>query len=134
MCTIDVGPQLIIFITEELGPVQKRELAFFTGVPRGEILRVAALLAMKLIENEFIGYTDLQAIMTSDNPLSELTFTIASYFLCGFANLSLLGIQISVLSTLVPTQAEIIARIAPSAMICGFISTLQAAGIAGMLV
>ena len=37
-------------------------------------------------------------------------------------NLSSLGIQIGVLSALAPTQAKVIARIAPSAMICGFIS------------
>lgn len=94
--------------------------------------------------------------MASDNPLSERSFTIASYCLCGFANLSSLGIQIGVLSALAPSQAKVIARIAPSAMLCGFIScvsapslpwrplilrcavrshrTLQAAGIAGMLV
>ncbi|KZT72162.1 H+/nucleoside cotransporter [Daedalea quercina L-15889] len=109
-------------------------VTFFVGVPRNEILRVSELLATKLIENEFVGYTDLQAIMKSDNPLSERAFTIASYCLCGFANLSSLGIQIGVLSALAPSQAKVIAKIAPSAMICGFISTLQAAGIAGMLV
>ncbi|TFY57045.1 hypothetical protein EVJ58_g7273 [Rhodofomes roseus] len=109
-------------------------VTFFVGVPRNEILRVAELLATKLVENEFVGYTDLKAIMASDNPLSERSFTIASYCLCGFANLSSLGIQIGVLSALAPSQAKVIAKIAPSAMICGFISTLQAAGIAGMLV
>ncbi|OBZ67056.1 hypothetical protein A0H81_12989 [Grifola frondosa] len=41
------------------------------GVPRGEILRVAELLATKLVANEFVGYTDLQAIKASDNPLSR---------------------------------------------------------------
>ncbi|CCM05697.1 uncharacterized protein FIBRA_07929 [Fibroporia radiculosa] len=109
-------------------------ITFFIGVPTGEILRVAELLATKLIANEFVGYTDLQTIMHSDNPLSQRAFTIASYSLCGFANLGSLGIQVGVLSALAPTQAKIIARIATSAMICGFISTLQAAGIAGMLV
>ncbi|KAH9935573.1 Na+ dependent nucleoside transporter C-terminus-domain-containing protein [Fomitopsis serialis] len=109
-------------------------VTFFVGVPRNEILRVAELLATKLIENEFVGYTDLKAIMASDNPLSQRSFTIASYCLCGLANLSSLGIQIGVLSALAPSQAKVIARIAPSAMLCGFISTLQAAGIAGMLV
>ncbi|KAF9805367.1 hypothetical protein IEO21_09070 [Rhodonia placenta] len=107
---------------------------FFMGVPRNEILPVAQLLATKLIANEFVGYTDLRAIMKSDNPLSQRAFTIASYSLCGFANLGSLGIQVGVLSALAPTQAKVIARSATSAMICGFISTLQAAGIAGMLV
>ncbi|KAI0949647.1 hypothetical protein AcW1_009193 [Taiwanofungus camphoratus] len=109
-------------------------VTFFTGVPRNEILRVSELLATKLIENEFVGYSDLMAIMSSDDRLSERGFTIASYSLCGFANLGSLGIQIGVLSALAPSRGKTIARIATSAMICGFISTLQAAGIAGMLV
>ncbi|KAI0656588.1 H+/nucleoside cotransporter [Cubamyces menziesii] len=109
-------------------------VTFFMGVPRDEILPVAQLLATKLVANEFVGYTDLQAIMHGDNPLSERAYTIASYALCGFANLGSLGIQVGVLSALAPSRARIIARIAASAMICGFISTLQAAGIAGMLV
>ena len=91
--------------------------------------------------------------MASDNPLSLRAYTIASYALCGFANLGSLGIQVGVLSALAPSRAKIIARIAFSAMVCGFIScvslkmlpsfsvdgscflrTMQAAGIAGMLV
>ncbi|EGN99964.1 hypothetical protein SERLA73DRAFT_52223 [Serpula lacrymans var. lacrymans S7.3] len=105
-------------------------VTFFLGVPRPEILRVAQLLATKLIENEFAAYLELQAIQNSSDPLSPRAFTIASYSLCGFANLSSLGIQIGVLSALAPTQAKTIARISTSAMICGFISTLQTAGIA----
>ncbi|CAL1708200.1 unnamed protein product [Somion occarium] len=92
-------------------------VTFFIGVPRNEILTVSQLLATKLVQNEFVG-----------------GYTIASYALCGFANLGSLGIQIGVLSALAPSRAKIIAKIATSAMICGFISTLQAAGIAGMLV
>ncbi|THH05816.1 hypothetical protein EW145_g4516 [Phellinidium pouzarii] len=105
-------------------------VTFFLGVPRPEILRVSQLLATKLIANEFAAYTDLQGIMSSDNPLTDRAFTIASYSLCGFANLGSLGIQIGVLSSLAPSRGKIIARIALSAMVCGFISTLQTAGIA----
>ncbi len=103
---------------------------FPLGVPPPEILRVSQLLATKLIANEFSAYTDLQAIQASDNPLTARAFTIASYALCGFANLGSLGIQIGVLSALAPSRGKIIARIALSAMVCGFISTLQTAGIA----
>ncbi|KZS98386.1 hypothetical protein SISNIDRAFT_435467 [Sistotremastrum niveocremeum HHB9708] len=109
-------------------------VSFFMGVPTGEILRVSQLLGTKLVANEFVAYTDLHGIMTSAEPLSERAFVIASYALCGFANLGSLGIQIGVLSALAPSRAKIIARIAFSAMICGFLSTMQAAGIAGMLV
>ena len=74
--------------------------------------------------------TELQAIQASSNPLTDRAFTITSYALCGFANLSSLGIQIGVLTALAPTRSKIIARSAMSAMICGFFSTLQTAGIA----
>jgi len=109
-------------------------ISFFLGVPRSEILRVSELLATKLIENEFAAYVNLQALMASDDALSKRGFTIASYALCGFANLGSLGIQIGVLSALAPSRTRLIARIGASAMISGFVSTLQAAGIAGMLV
>jgi CNT family concentrative nucleoside transporter len=108
-------------------------LAFLIGVPRPEILRVSRLLASKLVANEFVAYLELQGIMESDNPLSQRAYTIASYALCGFANLGSLGIQIGVLGALAPSKAKVIAKIAFSAMLCGFLSTLQAAGIVGML-
>ncbi|TEB37527.1 hypothetical protein FA13DRAFT_1726638 [Coprinellus micaceus] len=108
-------------------------LTFLIGVPRKEILPVARLLATKLVANEFVAYLDLQSLMASENPLSHRAYTIASYGLCGFANLGSLGIQIGVLGALAPSKSKVIARIAISAMICGFLSTLQAAGIVGML-
>ena len=62
------------------------------------------------------------ALQNLETPLSHRGYMIASYALCGFANLGSLGIQIGVLSALAPSRAKIIARIALSAMICGFIS------------
>lgn len=109
-------------------------ITFFLGVPRGEILVVSRLIATKLVANEFVAYLDLKAISESATPLSLRAYTIASYALCGFANLGSVGIQIGVLSALAPSRGKIIAKLAVSAMICGFISTMQAAGIAGMLV
>ncbi|TDL26041.1 hypothetical protein BD410DRAFT_784065 [Rickenella mellea] len=109
-------------------------ITFFLGVPRAEILPVAQLLSTKLVANEFAAYLDLQGIQASEAALSLRAYTIASYALCGFANLGSLGIQIGVLGALAPSRGKVIARIALSAMICGFISTLQTAGIAGMLV
>jgi CNT family concentrative nucleoside transporter len=118
------------FYPSLLCPHNHRRASHLAGVPRPEILRVSELLATKLIENEFAAYVNLQALMKTDDALSKRGFTIASYALCGFANLGSLGIQIGVLSALAPSRTRLIARIGASAMICGFISTLQAAGIA----
>ena len=72
----------------------------------------------------------VQTIMQSDDPLSDRAHTIATFALAGFANLGSLGIQIGVLGALAPSRAKVIARVAMSAMLCGFVSTLQTAGIA----
>ena len=102
----------------------------FVGVPRSEIMRVSELLATKLVANEFVAYLQLQELMASPDALSKRGFTIASYALCGFANMTSLAIEIGVVSALAPSQTRLIARIGPSAVVCGFLSTLQAAGIA----
>ncbi|KAF5321394.1 hypothetical protein D9619_001373 [Psilocybe cf. subviscida] len=107
-------------------------ITFFLGVPRSEILKVSKLFATKLVANEFSAYLQLQALRTGAG-LSPRAYAIASYGLCGFANLGSLGIQIGVLGALGPSRAKIIARIAFSAMVCGFLCTLQTAGIVGML-
>ena len=99
-------------------------------MPRSEILRVSELLAIKLVENEFVAYIQLQKLMASEDALSKRGFTITSYALCGFANFGSLGIQIGVLTALAPSRGRLIARVGLSAMVSGFISTLQAAGIA----
>lgn len=94
------------------------------GVPRHEILPVSRLIATKLVANEFVAYLALTGNQATA-PLSPRAFTIASYALCGFANIASVGIQIGVLSALAPSKSKQIVRLAPSAMICGFVSSLQ---------
>ena len=108
-------------------------LTFFMGVPRGEILRVSEIIATKLVENEFVVSLDPQTITHGNKPMSDRAFAFALYGLCGFENLGSLGIQVGVLSALAPSRMKLIARIAASLGIRGFIMTMQATGIAGML-
>ncbi|KAI9883120.1 MAG: hypothetical protein M1823_005124 [Watsoniomyces obsoletus] len=109
-------------------------IAFLLGVPRnGDLFKVARLIGLKLITNEFVAYAELQT-----NPdyasLSPRSRLIATYALCGFANLGSLGIQIGVLSQIAPSRAGDVSRLAVSALITGAISTLTSASIAGLLV
>ena len=59
---------------------------------------------------------------------------IATYALCGFANIGSLGNQIGVLAQLAPGRAGDISRVAVSAMLTGAVSTLTSAAIAGLLI
>lgn len=83
-----------------------------------------------MVVNEFAAYTALSNLQKfGPHPLSARAYTICSYGLCGFANFGSLGVQIGVLSALAPSRRKLIARVAFSAMICGFLSTLQTAGL-----
>ncbi|KAI9730700.1 MAG: hypothetical protein M1834_005669 [Cirrosporium novae-zelandiae] len=109
-------------------------IAFLLGVPRnGDIYKVARLIGMKLVTNEFVAYTDLQ---TDDyySDLSSRSRLIVTYALCGFANVGSLGIQIGVLSQLSKRRAGDVSKIAFSALLSGALSTLTSASIAGMIV
>lgn len=66
--------------------------------------------------------------------LSSRSKLIATYAVCGFGNISSVGIQIGVLSQLAPGRSGRVARVAVSALISGVISTLTSASIAGMLI
>jgi CNT family concentrative nucleoside transporter len=105
-------------------------ITFLMGVPRNDILQVAQFLGTKLIANEFVAYLALTEGQHGPHPVSDRSFLISSYALCGFANLGSLGIGIGVLTALGPSRAKVITRVGPSALICGFLSTMQAACIA----
>jgi len=56
------------------------------------------------------------------------------YALCGFGNISAVGIQIGALSQLAPQKAGVVAELAASALISGIFATLSTAAVAGMLI
>ncbi|KAE9367675.1 H+/nucleoside cotransporter [Stipitochalara longipes BDJ] len=109
-------------------------IAFLLGVERnGDLLKVSQLIGVKVVANEFVAFAQL----TTDPSylaLSARSRLIATYAVCGFGNISSVGIQIGVLSQLAPGQSGRIAKVAFSALISGVISTLTSASIAGMLI
>ncbi|PWY64878.1 hypothetical protein BO83DRAFT_368615 [Aspergillus eucalypticola CBS 122712] len=108
-------------------------VSFLLGVSRDDdLLKVAQLIGMKLVMNEFIAYSALQTDPQYQT-LSPRSRLIATYALCGFANIGSLGNQIGVLAQLAPERAGDVSRVALSAMITGAISTLMSAAIAGMI-
>lgn len=109
-------------------------IAFLLGVPRnGDLFKVAQLIGTKLIANEFVAYTNLQTDEAYAD-LSPRSRLIATYALCGFANIGSLGTQIGVLSQIAPSRGADVSRLAVSALIAGALSTLTSASIAGLLV
>ncbi|OBT41763.1 hypothetical protein VE00_07985 [Pseudogymnoascus sp. WSF 3629] len=110
-------------------------VSFLLGVDRngGDILLVSKLIGTKIITNEFVAFASLTSDIEYAN-LSPRSRLIATYALCGFGNISSVGIQIGVLSQLAPGKGGRVARVAFSALLSGIVSTLTSASIAGMLV
>ncbi|KFY56258.1 hypothetical protein V496_06746 [Pseudogymnoascus sp. VKM F-4515 (FW-2607)] len=110
-------------------------VSFLLGVDRNgdDILLVSKLIGMKIITNEFVAFSFLTSDPSYAN-LSPRSRLIATYALCGFGNISSVGIQIGVLSQLAPGKGGRVAKVAFSALLSGIVSTLTSASIAGMLV
>ena len=114
-------------------------IAFLLGVSRQgkDLLLVGRLIGIKVITNEFVAFTRLQAEHEPESEyhsLSPRSRLIATYALCGFGNIGSLGTQIGVLSQISPARSADVSRLAMSALISGVFSTLTSASIAGLVV
>src|SRR5260370_9997465 len=65
--------------------------------------------------------------------LDPRSFTIATFALCGFANLSSIGIQIGGIGALAPNKKGELARLGIRAMLAGTMANLMSASIAGII-
>ena len=74
---------------------------FFMGLEGQEILMEGTWLGNKLILNEFVAFQDLGAIIST---LDARTGMVCAISLCGFANISSLGICVSGIAVLCPEK------------------------------
>jgi len=109
-------------------------IAFAMGVPVEDCATVAALLGEKLVLNEFVAYLDLAHQLEGGSALSQRSVVIATYALCGFANLGSIAIQIGGIGGIAPERRPELARLGLRAMIAGTLATNMTACIAGLLV
>ena len=110
-------------------------LALLMGVPMSECLIVGDLLGKKLILNEFVAYSEMAGILNAGGgELSGRTVVILTYALCGFANLSSIGIQIGGIGGIAPERKGDLARLGLIAVMGGTLACFQTATIAGVLV
>ncbi len=107
-------------------------LAYVMGVPWADANQVGSLFGKKLIVNEFVAYADLIQMKAADvlAPRSEL---IATYALCGFANLGSIGIQLGGIGGIAPTRKSDLAKLGLRVVLGGSLATFMTATIAGLL-
>uniref|UniRef100_A0A8C5GRR8 Sodium/nucleoside cotransporter n=1 Tax=Gouania willdenowi TaxID=441366 RepID=A0A8C5GRR8_GOUWI len=120
-------------------------VAFMMGIPYDESFTVAELIGTKLFLNEFVAYEKLATLKINRlNGLDELiggerqwisvrSEIITTYALCGFANMSSLGIVIGGLASICPSRKGDISSLVLRAMITGTCVSLVNSCIAGKI-
>lgn len=104
--------------------------AYFMGVTTSQIGMVGELMGTKFILNETIAYTDLIQIKEL---LSEKSFIIATFALCGFANIGSVAMQIGGIGEIAPNKRKHLSKFGMTALICGTLASYLSACIAGIL-
>ncbi|MGH9673704.1 MAG: NupC/NupG family nucleoside CNT transporter [Bryobacteraceae bacterium] len=105
-------------------------VAWLMGVAWKDAQQIGNLLGTRLVLNEFVAFLQLGPIKDQLDPRS---FAIATYALCGFANLSSIAIQIGGIGALAPTRKSDLARLGLRAVAAGTMANFMSACIAGML-
>jgi CNT family concentrative nucleoside transporter len=106
--------------------------ACLMGVPLHDCSAVGQILGERIVLNEFVGYLDLTA-NAKQLALDPRSFTIATYALCGFANISSIAIQVGGIGSLAPERRSEMARMGWRAMLGGLLASYMTASLAGLL-
>ncbi|HKB99677.1 MAG TPA: nucleoside transporter C-terminal domain-containing protein [Terriglobales bacterium] len=105
-------------------------IAWVIGIPWRDCPAIGNLLGTRMVLNELVAFSMLGPQRAALDPRS---FTIATFALCGFANLSSIGIQLGGIGALAPNKRGELARLGIRAMLAGTMANLMSASIAGML-
>lgn len=107
-------------------------VAWLLGVPWTDCPEVGSVLGERAVLNELIAYGDLKPYRSIIEPRSYIIATVA---LCGFANLSSIGIQIGGIGALMPDHRRAdLARLGLRALVTATLANLLSACIVGVLV
>ena len=106
-------------------------LAWLMGIPWVDAHKFGDLLGTQVMINEFVAYAKLGSYAGEMTARSSI---LATYALCGFCNLSSIGIQIGGISALVPERRGDLARLGLRAMTAGAFATWTTCCVAGILI
>ena len=105
-------------------------VAWLIGVPWHDCKAIGNLLGTRTIINEFLAFNELGKLKATLDPR---TFSVATFALCGFANVGSIGMQIGGIGALVPNRRNDLAQLGLRAMLAGTMANLMSASIVSML-
>lgn len=105
-------------------------LAWLLGVPRVDCRAVGGLLGTRTVLNELVAYGDLGRLK---DVLAPKSFAVATIALCGFANISSIGIQLGGIGALIPERRAELAQLAVKVLVISTLANFLSAAIASVL-
>jgi CNT family concentrative nucleoside transporter len=107
-------------------------ITWLMGIPWDEALIAGELLGIKTTLNEFIAYPALAAL--EDGVLSDKSKLIIFYGLCGFANLSSVGILISGIGSMAPERKDDLINVSFKALIAATLASCMTGLVVGCFI
>lgn len=102
--------------------------AYLLGFSGAELWDAGRLLGIKVSVNELVAFNAL--VKTT---FSSRSFIIMTYALCGFSNVSCIGIQIGMIGALAPKQRPTMTQLGVYAVIASSLANLLSAMVVGLL-
>ena len=106
-------------------------LMWLAGAPWREAFDAGALMGLKTALNELVAYVALAE--TPEDVFSPRTRLILIYSLCGFANVSSLGVVIGGLTAIAPERRADVLELGPKAIVAGTLATLMTGAVIGLI-
>ena len=107
-------------------------IAWLMGIPWSEAVISGELLGIKTTLNEFVAYPALAALENGE--LSERSKLITFYSLCGFANLSSVGILISGITAMAPERKDDLISVSFKALVGATLASCMTGLIVGIFI
>ncbi len=104
------------------------------GIAAEDITLAGRLLGEKIVLTEFIGYVSLSELRNAGSFTHPKSIIMATYMLCGFANVASIGIQIGGIGSLAPNQRVLLSKFGVRALLAGTLASLLSATLVGMIV
>ncbi len=106
-------------------------MAWALGIGSSDARAFGSLMGTAVIATEFVAYLDLGKHV-AHGTMSPRACQIATYALCGFANIPSIAIQIGGLSAMAPERRADLVKIGPRAMIAGALACWMTGAVAGV--
>ena len=115
---------------EQIFSVLFAPIGYLMGLDADSARLAGQLLGSKLVLNEFVAFGQLGEVIKTLDPRTALILSIS---LCGFANISSIGVCISGISVFCPEKRNQLSKLAFRGMVGGFLVSLLSALVVGLI-